>query len=1381
MSEAERADDLDRRAARLRSSAAAARGTDDEAEPLLELADVLAARYQSRLAVADLAGADADLTEWSSRLEEFLARIEVGHPAYPAVLFGAGSASYECWIAARDPAVLDAAIRHTRACLASTAIWGSGTDDAETDHAGADPEAIIELRILLGFALSDRFLATRWQLDPGDEAGIAVARADRDHSVGQLRLVFEALDSADPRRLEVADVLGRMRHDCYDDPWPGPGVPDPADVDAAIDLLTQVAAGEPDCRSLWYLVLALADRVNLRSAPADQDALITWGLRLLDHPDATGADIADVHDLLGRTLLDRAEERPHRRQPDLDAAIAHLEAALAAASPDATGRTGLLELLAHAWCLRTDGDASRYDDIDKMIGYAKQAWRTGSSADEVTPMTGVYLAAGLQERLRRPGQPFEMMEVNLAIEVLEWTEPQVADEPDVHLTVVVLLGQFLVARGQEAGSTADLVAAQPWLLAAADKLPAADPQSAEVTQILATSMFLLASMGMGADNLDRAIALLTASVQNPGSEHAAMTRGALGMALVTRAAFAARRRDLDDGIAHLEAAYSMLAAGDVRRIELAFNLGSSLLIRFTQNGNIRDRDAARFYLEAGDVAGPIAVAVGDLTWARDMTVAAMRGLLALAEGMRDDPAALDRAVEHLRAALAQAPSGHPYRERIRSDLGLALAMRAAGGRDTATDFAAATEELEAALAELPPGHIMRDLALMRVGACRAAAAHTARSAKMMREAIRYLTHVLDEIGPKPDFRVRMLAVLGVAQKFLHELTADRADLADAVTWLTEASDEFAGQPGHPEHATTLIQLAHVYRTRGDNALARETGLATLRARGREVLLQTGTARSLGFARMAAAEATDIASWCLADDNPAAAVDALELGRGLVLHAATSGTDVPAMLAAAGRADLAAEWREQAGSQDDRPWDAGLSGTDYVGRLLAGDVPLEVPDDLRARVLTALGGSAGEKLRSPPSRAQIAAALARTGSDALVYLLEPAGDQPGCAILIPAGDLAVGARPQVLPLPRLRSSAGAISSYAAAYAGVLSAAPPAGGHGDLEYERWKQGRERVVGQWRQSLATLCAWAWPTVMGPVLEHVGKWGLHRPPRLVLIPAGRLSLVPWHAAFGRPPGAAAGRHACSDAVLSYAASCRQFVQVTRRPAVDLQDAPVIVGNPTFDLTFAGLEAQAIWLSCYPAGRFFGYVGPAAEVTAEGPGKPGEVLGLLPTASGPGASMVHLGCHADVVGSAPGQSYLLLAGHEKLMIEAILRQAAGRPPLAPGGLVSLAACRSDLAAEEYDEALTLATAFLAAGAVTVVGARWEVPDGATSLLMFMFHHFMTSGGAEPRDALRMAQLWMLDPARAAPPEMPEHLARHAAGTELADIATWAALTHQGR
>ena len=163
------------------------------------------------------------------------------------------------------------------------------------------------------------------------------------------------------------------------------------------------------------------------------------------------------------------------------------------------------------------------------------------------------------------------------------------------------------------------------------------------------------------------------------------------------------------------------------------------------------------------------------------------------------------------------------------------------------------------------------------------------------------------------------------------------------------------------------------------------------------------------------------------------------------------------------------------------------------------------------------------------------------------------------------------------------------------------------------------------------------------------------------------------------------------------------------------------------------------------------------------------------------GASVLHLGCHGVVASSAPGRSHLVLAGYQALRVDAILQQAHGRPPIAPGGLVSLAACTSDLAAAEYDEALTPATAFLAAGAVTVVGARWQLRDSATTLLMFMFHYFMTRCAYSPRDALRAAQQWMLNPARAAPQEMPPELAEHVRARRLADVDAWAGFVHQGK
>ena len=53
--------------------------------------------------------------------------------------------------------------------------------------------------------------------------------------------------------------------------------------------------------------------------------------------------------------------------------------------------------------------------------------------------------------------------------------------------------------------------------------------------------------------------------------------------------------------------------------------------------------------------------------------------------------------------------------------------------------------------------------------------------------------------------------------------------------------------------------------------------------------------------------------------------------------------------------------------------------------------------------------------------------------------------------------------------------------------------------------------------------------------------------------------------------------------------------------------------------------------------------------------------------------------------------------------------------------------------------------------------------------------------GHSPRDALRLAQLWMLDPHRRPPPEMPAVLASRAGNPGLSEVSVWAALTHQGR
>jgi CHAT domain-containing protein len=168
----------------------------------------------------------------------------------------------------------------------------------------------------------------------------------------------------------------------------------------------------------------------------------------------------------------------------------------------------------------------------------------------------------------------------------------------------------------------------------------------------------------------------------------------------------------------------------------------------------------------------------------------------------------------------------------------------------------------------------------------------------------------------------------------------------------------------------------------------------------------------------------------------------------------------------------------------------------------------------------------------------------------------------------------------------------------------------------------------------------------------------------------------------------------------------------------------------------------------------------------------------VLHALGGTGPALLHLACHATT-GATPEDSHLVLDGESRLSVARILAAARARPADAPGGLVVLSTCASDLTTSAYDEALTLATAFLAAGAVSVVGSRWPVGDRTTACLMVMFHRYRAVDGLGDRDALRAAQRWMLDPQREFPPEvLPLCPPRPAA---LADPVAWAPFTHHGR
>ena len=606
---------------------------------------------------------------------------------------------------------------------------------------------------------------------------------------------------------------------------------------------------------------------------------------------------------------------------------------------------------------------------------------------------------------------------------------------------------------------------------------------------------------------------------------------------------------------------------------------------------------------------------------------------------------------------------------------------------------------------------------------------------------------------------------GAALVARHEIADQASDLDDGIARLEQAArmaDELdAGSADHgPAQSLSDAYWRRGDRSRRDQERAIDTGMLALRRRATAVLLQSGAVRGLRLARWhGSAQVVRLANWCLAEGRLDQAVETLELGRALVLHAATVTADIPALLTAAGEETLAREWRAEAGraapASGSAPFpflELGVPGLLDNARPAAGGIPpLRVPSALRRQVLSALRAtSAGEPLLAALGLPELAGTLRRANADAFVYLIPPLAGRDGRALLMgPRGDL------DQLTLPGL-ADAGPLDSYDAAYQ-------------EASNSGWDDSLD-----WHHALEVLCDWAWTAAVGPLLNHIGRWQLSHLPRLVIIPVGRLSLVPWHAARTTGPDGQA-HYAVQDAIFCYAASAGQFARAAARPPQPATAAPVLVANPTGDLKLAESEVAELKRRYYPGAAYLG----RPDELATGPATSTEILSRLPGGAERLASLLHCGCHANVASSL-AESYLLLSGDQQLRIADILSQAQRRDPASPGFLAVLSACMTDLANTDHDESLTLASALLAAGACGVVGARWPVGDRATAPFMVMFHHFLNSGYPHPADALRAAQLWMLDDARPVPDGLPEDLKNAANRSSLAAPYSWAAFTYQG-
>ncbi|MFE0145842.1 CHAT domain-containing protein [Nonomuraea sp. NPDC059007] len=802
-------------------------------------------------------------------------------------------------------------------------------------------------------------------------------------------------------------------------------------------------------------------------------------------------------------------------------------------------------------------------------------------------------------------------------------------------------------------------------------------------------------------------------------------------------------------------------------------LPSILAQRFRLEGDLEHLDAAMYYARTMSRAGRTADAPDS-----EYPVL-MDWLLAVMPLMRDyDHGRLAEITAHLREQVDRLPDDRT-RRLIEHDLyTLDFARTIAGHyldprnvQSSPEDLTTMVGTLAARARELDRNSPYYPQEAGIAGHAKIGLAFLRRDVRMLDEGLATVSEAYRAASDLGDARLWLLSMIGGALVMRYELTHDRADLSNAIEKMEEVRRATEGEAPNHLMALNLNSLAGAYHLRADERLRDQdrmgrTGLASLRARAWSVMLQTSTERAFDAAVAGGGEAAEVALWCAASGLTETAIEALESGRALVLHAATTATGIPELLGA-DHPDLVAEWEAAASREDDAPWQPRadvpdeLTGTPQRHAQFMENLPeIHVPSALRQRVMAAIEGTDAERrLFNPATVAEIAGALRGSGAAALVYLVSHPGWRGGVALVVGPDE-----RVHRVDLPRLSGGQG---SKVAAFV-------------QAQRERADQDESSRTA-WGQALGELCDWAWSAAMEPLLDSLAG---HSPDpsrtnRLILVPVGELGAVPWHAAR-RTVGKGGKRYACQDAVISYAASARQFVDARRREPRPWAEEPALVNVRDSNLYWTSKEIEQIHEHHYPRARLLGGRTRGANAPPFRRATGQNVLALLPGPESGGATLLHLGCHASPR-PRPVDSHLTLALLESLGMTDILRQGLAGTGEVPGGLVVLAACGSDLTSSHHDEALTLATAFVAGGAVGAVGARWPVDDFPTAVLMSMFHHYLNSGYDDPAVALRAAQLWMIDPRRRVPARLAADVIARLAETPLHEPESWAAFTYQGR
>jgi len=241
-------------------------------------------------------------------------------------------------------------------------------------------------------------------------------------------------------------------------------------------------------------------------------------------------------------------------------------------------------------------------------------------------------------------------------------------------------------------------------------------------------------------------------------------------------------------------------------------------------------------------------------------------------------------------------------------------------------------------------------------------------------------------------------------------------------------------------------------------------------------------------------------------------------------------------------------------------------------------------------------------------------------------------------------------------------------------------------------------------------TALGWMRDAALKNLIEALQDHGLHR---VVLIPTGRLSLLPLHAALP------------DDIAVSYAPNARAL-RVARERAGRLASTLLdlfAVDDPLSNLEHSEAEVNAV------ASHFENpWLARGSRATWN------TVLQGMRE-----CNLCHFSCHGYFSPEESLDSGLELKWGQRLKLRDILAEH-----LSDKRLALRSACQTNLPdPRAIDEVINLPSAFLQAGFAGVVGTLWSVGEESTFALAKRFYESWLDEGLDPPEALHEAQMWM--------------------------------------